>query len=143
MIRTFISAFLFLLAVSCAPTLPKEASSSTQEKSIPPAEDEFTELMRLDSLSKHKVAAESIDVLLSSGPDDPRMSLIVRNNSLCNIIVDIADKSSNTRRLPVVAGKINYIVLLKGTYTLKSSICGAMYLSTKEFTDSTTIILSD
>ena len=102
---------------------------------------EFDELIKQDSINKNSTAAESLDVLLNEDPNDKRISVMINNNSNCNIIVRFAgDKFYN---LPILRNRKNFIVIDKGNYSIGANLCTARYSATKTFTESVTMTLTE
>ncbi len=139
--------FLFLLPiiflVSCGGYYqPTTGSSTAVKKTAEEMEkEEFEELMVLDSINKNQTAAESLDILLSDTDDGNKISLIVNNNTNCNIILRFAgDKYYN---LPIYKNRKNFIVIEKGTYSLGANLCKSRYSSYIPLTQSTTFTLSE
>ncbi len=113
------------------PTIPKVVTPEEKERS------EFEVLMEQDSIRKHQTAAESLDILLNDHPNESRISLIVYNESNCNMILRFTGPED--RSLPIYANDKNFIVLPKGTYALRSKLCRKVYASTKIFRESLTL----
>lgn len=103
--------------------------------------EEFNMLMKKDSLDKQNNAAESLDILLNGSPNDSRISLIVNNNTNCNIILRLS--GSKIYNLPIIKNRKNFIVVEKGTYSLGANLCNSRYSTSKTFDDSATMTLSE
>ncbi len=121
------------------------ASCAVQEDKTPIAERaeayEFGQLMIQDSINKMDTAAESLDLLLNGSPMDNHVSLLINNNSNCDIIVRFAGDS--TYNVPVRKNFRNFVVLEKGNYTVTSNLCFTRYAVRKTLMDSSTLTLSD
>ncbi len=121
------------------------ASCAVQEDKTPIAERaeayEFGQLMIQDSINKMDTAAESLDLLLNGSPMDNHVSLLINNNSNCDIIVRFAGDS--TYNVPVRKNFRNFVVLEKGNYTVTSNLCFTHYAVRKTLMDSSTLTLSD
>ncbi len=129
---------LLLGMISCS-TYEKPVSRSRTAQEI--EKEEFVELMKKDSLDKKQNAAESLDILLNGSPTDKRVSLIVNNNTNCNIILRFA--GNKFYNLPIQKNFRNFIVIEKGTYSLGANLCNSRYSSSKTFDDSITLTLSE
>ncbi len=121
------------------------ASCAVQEDKTPIAERseayEFGQLMIQDSINKMDTAAESLDLLLNGSPLDNHVSLLINNNSKCNIIVRFA--GDTTYNVPVRRKFRNFVVLEKGNYTVTSNLCSTRYAVRKTLMDSSTLTLSE
>ncbi len=120
-------------------------SCSVQEDKTPAAESteayEFGQLMIQDSINKMDTAAESLDLLLNGSPLDNSVSLLINNNSKCNIIVRFV--GDTTYNVPVRRKFRNFVVLEKGNYTVTSNLCSTRYAVRKTLMDSSTLTLSE
>lgn len=140
--KYFLSLFTFLLLFSCE-TLPNVYRSGTPVSVSKPDESrEFAELMETDKKDKLQRAAEAVNQLINESPNDPKASVLIKNETNCNIIVRISGNNFSYN-LPIPKSDKNYIMLNKGTYTFKSNFCEAKYLSTKTLTESVTITLTE
>ena len=121
------------------------ASCAVQEDKTPIAERdeayEFGQRMVQDSINKMDTAAESLDLLLNGSPLDNHVSLLINNNSNCDIIVRFAGDSNYN--VPVRKNFRNFVVLEKGNYTVTSNLCFTRYAVRKTLMDSSTLTLSD
>lgn len=135
----FFSLLLFLS--SCQTKRPVVRAPFPEQKvaevTKSPEEIEFESLMKEDSIRKHQTAAESLDILLNGNANGSKISLIVYNDSKCNMILRL--KGPEERSLPIYAEKMNFIVLDRGVYALRGQLCRAKYAATKIFNDSQTI----
>ncbi|MBU4537256.1 MAG: hypothetical protein L6264_12065 [Weeksellaceae bacterium] len=106
---------------------------------------EFEELIAKDQINKKKVTAEVLTYLLNdTEADDPKTAAVIENSSGCNIIVRlVAIKGNTIYNLPVPKHGKNQFVIDKGSYTLRSNICGAVYYSQKLISDPLILELSD
>lgn len=134
--------FLFSLALfvvfSCS---TYEMASSPKRTAQEIEKEEFENLIKIDSLNKQNNAAESLDILLNGSPNDSRISLIVNNNTSCNIILRLS--GSKIYNLPIIKNRKNFIVVEKGTYALGANLCSSRYSSTRFLDDSITLTLSE
>lgn len=129
---------IVLSCTSRAPLYPPmEPKTPVMETPEEKERSEFEMLMEQDSIKKHQTAAESLDVLLNDHPNENRISLIVYNESDCNMILRFTGPED--RSLPIYANDKNFIVLPKGTYALRSKLCRKVYASTKIFRESLTL----
>lgn len=121
------------------------ASCAVQEDKTPIAERdeayEFGQLMVQDSINKMDTAAESLDLLLNGSPLDNHVSLLINNNSNCDIIVRFAGDSNYN--VPVRKNFRNFVVLEKGNYLVSANLCKTRYEVRKTVTESATLTLSD
>jgi hypothetical protein len=102
---------------------------------------EFAELMVLDSINKQETTAESVDLLLNENPVDNRISLLVNNNTDCNIILRFSGDQSYS--LPIRKNFRNFIVIEKGNYNVDANLCRSRYASSKTLTESINITISE
>lgn len=133
--------FLSLVLIFSCQTNPVISKTPVRQTAEQMEKQEFDMLMKQDSINKHQTAAESLDVLLNEDPNDKRVSLIINNNSNCNIIVRFAGEKFYS--LPIYRNSKNFIVIDKGTYSLGANLCRARYSATKTFDDSATMTLSE
>lgn len=131
--------FLLLFSFSCAPRVQIVKTEVEPKPKVIPKKvirTEFEILMERDSIAKHQTAAESLDILLNSNEGE-KISLIVYNESNCDLILRFTGTA--TYNLPIYKRDKNFIVLEKGSYTLKGKLCHAFYDRNKEFTQSSTL----
>ena len=128
-------ALLLLLFIQCE-MLPSKypvygpgstTSTSSGEK------QEFADLLAKDQINKKHVTAEVLTYLLNEpDPSDKNTAAVIENASECNLILRVVGITNNhIYNLPVSARTKNQFVLQKGSYTFKSTICGAKYYSQK------------
>ena len=68
--------------------------------------------------------------------NDKYTAAVITNDSNCNMILRlVAIKGDQIYNLPVQRNSKNQFKILKGSYTLKSNICGANYYSQKTIID--------
>ncbi len=133
--------FLSLVLIFSCQTNPVISRVPAKQTAEQMEKQEFEMLMKQDSIHKHQTAAESLDVLLNENPGEKRVSLIINNNSNCNIIVRFAGEKFYN--LPIYRHSKNFIVVEKGTYSLGANLCNARYSATKTFDDSATMTLAE
>lgn len=106
---------------------------------------EFEDLWAKDQVNKKKETAEVLTYLLNETDiHDAYTGAVITNESNCNIIVRmVAIKGEQIYNLPIKPKSKNQFKILKGTYTLKSKICGANYYSQKFITDPLVLKLSN
>ena len=136
--KLFYCLILFSLVVSCH---SYEAPYSVLETAEDIEKEEFLSLMKQDSINKQYAAAESLEILLGDNHNSSRISLIINNGSACDVIVRLAGDKSY--RMPIPANGRNFIVIPKGKYEIRANLCGYLFSSTKIFTDSVTMRISD
>ncbi|WP_051190416.1 DUF6759 domain-containing protein [Kaistella palustris] len=141
--------FLLLLMVTGCEisTIPNTVyrNSSTSTPAAPSAErSEFQELMEKDKINKKQVNAAVLTYLLNdTDPRETETAAVVENASNCNIILRLVGISnSQIYNLPIAAHSKNQFVLRKGNYTLRSTVCGAVYYSQKVISDPLILKLS-
>lgn len=115
------------------------SGSSTNEN------QEFTSLMQKDAKNKKRVTAEVLTYLLNdTDPKDLSTAAVIENTSNCNIILRLVGiNSDEIYNLPIARHSKNQFVVKKGSYTLKSRICGANYYSQKNLSDPLILKLSN
>lgn len=122
-----------LKSVGCALLLLFSCQTQYAEKRMPShavesrdADAEFIALLKVDSLTKRQRAAEAVNQFINDSIDAETAAILFRNKSDCNIIVRISGASDYN--LPIPKQDINYLVLPKGQYQLKSKLCHSEYL---------------
>lgn len=120
-------------------TIPKKEVVKTI-----PKETEFETLMRQHQNNKNKSDAEVLTYVLNeNNPKDMRTAAIIENKSGCDIIVRLVGiKTNKIYNLPISRNSKNQFVIEKGSYTLKSEICGAKYYSQKNIIEPLILRLS-
>ena len=98
---------------------------------------EFEELWQKDQVNKKRETAEVLTYLLNdTDVNDKYTAAVITNDSNCNMILRlVAIKGDQIYNLPVQRNSKNQFKILKGSYTLKSNICGANYYSQKTIID--------
>lgn len=138
--RKFIFLFFAALLYSCGAS-PIASKASVRQTAEQMEKEEFDRLMKEDSINKNKTVAESLGVLLNEDPNEKKVSLLINNNSECNIILRFAGEKFYN--LPIYKNNKNFILIEKGTYSLGANLCKARYSADKTFTDSVTMTLSE
>ncbi len=107
---------------------PQNAPLSNNENA------EFSALLEKDQINKKRVNAEVLTYLLNDpDPAEKSTAAVIENSSRCDIIVRLVGiKNNHIYNLPIPRNSKNQFVIDKGTYTLKSKICGANYYSQKD-----------
>lgn len=72
-----------------------------------------------------------LNALFDNDPNSKDTTVLVKNDSDCDIIVRMEGIGYTKYRLPVPSGKENTIVIAKGDYLFTSLVCGAQYASQK------------
>lgn len=139
--------FLLLTLFSCEiipTTYPVYRPTSTTNPSTPSSGNEFKTLWDKDQINKKKVNAEVLTFLLNdSDPKEKSTAVVIENISNCNIIVRMVNVNGNQiYNLPIPRNGKNQFVIEKGSYTLKSKICGANYYSQKNISEPLILKLS-
>ena len=136
-----------LKSLGCALLL---LSCQTQyaEKGTPPTNvdfadtvAEFNTLLKADSLTKRQRAAEAVNQFINDSIDAENAAILFRNKSDCNIIIRIS--GSSDYNLPILKQDINYLVLPKGHYQLRSKLCRSEYFRDLNLDQSIDISLSE
>ena len=130
--------FILFSVVSCTaletPSAPRRTAQEIEK-------EEFSTLMTQDSLRRKKTAAESLEILLNENASSNRVSIIVNNNSNCNIILRFSGVKSYN--LPIYRNNKNFIVIDKGTYGLGANMCSSRYSGSMTFDDSVTLNVTE
>lgn len=138
--KAFSLAATFFLFMSCdilPVNYPVYGSTPSSSGNTVNESREFAELWQKDQLNKKKETAEVLTYLLNdTDPKDRFTAAVITNDSRCDIIVRlVAIKGDQIYNLPVQKNSKNQFKILKGSYTLKSNICGANYYSQKTLFD--------
>ena len=92
---------------------------------------EFEMLMN-PTVQEHKSQTVKIlNALFDNDPTSPETTVLIRNNSNCNMIMRMEGAGNLKYRLAIPAQKENTIVMQKGDYLFTSNVCGATYASQK------------
>lgn len=116
---------------------PKEIIENKIEEvpeKIVSEEKEFQQL----SQQKNKTV-NVLNALFDNDQSNKTVVLMVKNNSKCNIILRI--KGNTEINLPIASQKENSVVLPKGAYQLRSTICNTEYSTQKTLTKNTFLAL--
>ncbi|PUB33428.1 hypothetical protein C8J95_10319 [Elizabethkingia sp. YR214] len=94
--------------------------------SIANTEREYSELLKT-----YKPETEAVlnDLLNSTDPNAINTSIVIKNESSCNMVFTISG-SSVFKRIPIGTGKVGYAMIRKGTYTLSANVCQKVYRET-------------
>lgn len=113
------------------PVEKAEVSTSLASNFENPEQGEFNMLMD-ESPEDHKnKTVKILNALFDNDPNSKDTTVLVKNNSDCDIIVRMEGIGYTKYRLPVPSGKENTIVIAKGDYLFTSLVCGAQYASQK------------
>jgi len=120
------------------PPSPAAATSAAGENST------FSDLMEKDLVNKKHTNAEVLTYLLNDpDPAESHTAAVIENTSKCNTVLKLTGISNKEiYNLPVPANSKNQFVIQKGSYTLKSDICGANYYSQKNIAEPLILKLS-
>ena len=104
-------------------------------------EQEFITL-RTKEKSEHKESTVSLlNTLFDNQKKSPDVAILIKNNSKCNIIVNLQGDQNYSVAIPK---EDNYtLVVKKGNYTFTSRICETKYNSLKTIQKSTLITLNE
>lgn len=92
---------------------------------------EFDLLMNPSVLDHKNKTVKILNALFDNDPNSKETTVMIRNNSNCDIIMRMEGVGTTKHRLAVPAGKENTIVLPKGNYVFSSQVCGSQYMSQK------------
>lgn len=99
---------------------------------IPNAEaEEFNMLMTVNPVEHKNRTVKILNALFNNDPNATETTVLIRNNSDCNIIVRMEGVGTTKYRLAVPAHDESSIVIEKGQYLFTSLVCGAQYASQK------------
>ena len=120
------------------PSAPTSSGSTTENQ-------EFKNLMEKDQINKKRTTAEVLTHLLNDpDPKETVTAAVIENKSSCNIILRMVGiKGNQIYNLPIPRNSKNQFIIDKGTYTLKSNICGASYYSQKNISEPLILKLSN
>lgn len=110
---------------SVATTVAGSAALSESEKR------EFDLLMNPTVQDHKNKTVKILNALFDNDPNSKETTVMIRNNSDCDMIMRMEGIGNIKYRLPIPARKENTIVLPKGDYLFTSSVCGAQYMSQK------------
>ncbi len=133
-------AALAALLTGCSVSDYPGSAGGTYQSAQQREREEFKILIAQDSVHKKERAAEALNILLNDA-DPERVSVSLKNNTPCDIIVRFS--GSQVENLPIRAMKSNHVVLKKGNYRMSSNLCRSTYLQNRSFWDSITITLSE
>lgn len=128
------SAFAF---ISACQTLPSADSvynkqTSTAGSTISSREKEYQELSKVYKEDRAAV----LNDLLNGDKDTKQTSIVLNNDSSCNMILTITSKGM-VKRIPIPAGKAGFSMVDRNqSYTLTGYACNAPFNHTKFVTDS-------
>ncbi|OPC32263.1 hypothetical protein BAX97_13405 [Elizabethkingia meningoseptica] len=107
--------------------------------SVTNTEQEYNELMKT-----YKPETEAVlnDLLNSTNPNALNTSLVVKNESSCNMVLTVSG-NNGFKRIPIGTGKVGYAMLRKGIYTLSANVCRKVYRETMNVNTSQQITLSN
>ena len=104
-------------------------------------EQEFITL-RTKEKSEHKESTVSLlNTLFDNQKKSPDVAILIKNNSKCNIIVNLQGDQNYSVAIPKEDN--NTLVVKKGNYTFTSRICDTKYNSLKTIQKSTLITLNE
>lgn len=92
--------------------------------------EEFKRLMAETSAEHKEKTAQLLNTILNEDITKKESILLFKNNSDCNIVLRVEGK--DYYNLAVPARGENFIIVNKGSYTLKSTICDMKYFSQKD-----------
>lgn len=137
-IQLFFCILACLSLINCGTNM----YSSSNTNSITYSEQqEFQELMKLDSLTKTQRIVETANQFLNDDDNSTKAAVLSENKSNCNIIVRM--NGNKSYRLPVLKNDINFLMINKGNYQFRSKLCRAHYKSSKQIVESVKITLSE
>ncbi len=107
------------------------SAAVTKSSGANPEKAEFDLLMN-PTVEEHKQKTVKIlNALFDNDPNSKETTVMIKNNSDCDIIVRMEGTGSAKFRLAVPSKKENTIVIPKGQYLFESLVCGAQYASQK------------
>lgn len=116
---------------STAATRTSSAASVSASSYVNPEQAEFDMLMT-PTVAEHKQKTVKIlNALFDNDPTSKETTVMIKNNSDCDIIVRMESTGNTKYRLAVPSQKENTIVIPKGQYLFESLVCGAQYASQK------------
>lgn len=107
---------------------PLEAGNSIEED-YSLDEEEFYKLMKTKSIEHKERTVSLLNTLFKDDLNSDEKVILVRNKSECKIIVRI--EGIEKYNLAVSPNHEDFVIVKKGEYTLKSTICGNPYSSKK------------
>ncbi|MBW8359346.1 MAG: hypothetical protein K0M63_06030 [Weeksellaceae bacterium] len=116
---------------SGAPAAPPIAGAAAKGNFANPEQEEFNLLMN-PTVEDHKnQTVKILNALFDNDPTSKDTSVMIKNNSDCDIIMRMEGTGNTKYRLAIPARGENTIVILKGQYLFSSLVCGAQYASQK------------
>ena len=98
--------------------------------------------LRTKEKSEHKESTVSLlNTLFDNQKKSPDVAILIKNNSKCNIIVNLQGDQNYSVAIPKEDN--NTLVVKKGNYTFTSRICDTKYNSLKTIQKSTLITLNE
>ena len=119
---------------------PKSSSKTSVRTAAPAAVNtamadaekaEFDLLMNPSVMDHKNKTVKILNALFDNDPYSKETTVMIRNNSDCNMIMRMEGVGTVKYRLAIPAKKENTIVLPKGDYVFTSLVCGAQYMSQK------------
>lgn len=115
-------------------TTPNITSKSVTAEAIAAVnlEKEEFDLLMNPTVQEHKnQTVKILNALFDNDPTSKETSVMIKNNSDCDIIMRMEGTGKTKYRLAIPARSENTIVILKGQYLFSSLVCGAQYASQK------------
>jgi hypothetical protein len=114
-----------------APTFSTASKAVAKGGFENPEQEEF-ELLMNPTVEDHKnQTVKILNALFDNDPTSKDTSVMIKNNSDCDIIMRMEGTGNTKYRLAIPARGENTIVILKGQYLFSSLVCGAQYASQK------------
>lgn len=114
-----------------ATTKPTTTSYKTSSSTINPEQAEFDLLMNPSAEEHKNKTVKVLNALFDNDPTSKETTVLIKNNSDCDIIMRIDGTGYTKYRLAIPAKGENTIVIIKGSYLFSSLVCGAQYASQK------------
>ncbi|SMP27166.1 DUF6759 domain-containing protein [Chryseobacterium profundimaris] len=103
--------------------------------------EEFKRLIASTSKEHKEKTVKLLNAMFNEDINSKEVILLFKNQSDCNLVLKIQGK--DFYNLAVPAKGENFIVINKGTYTLKGNVCDVVYSSKKELNKSIFLTISN
>lgn len=112
-------------------TTAAKSTASVSSAAISSEKEEFAMLMNVSAAEHQNKTVKVLNALFDNDPNSKETTVLVKNNSECDMIMRMEGIGYAKYRLPIAAKKENTIVIPKGDYLFSSIVCGAQYASQK------------
>lgn len=127
--------------MAARPIVMELPSKAAFNKNTPETEAIFKQLLAETPEEHKQKTVQLLNNMFSQETDKNEVIVLVKNNSDCNLVLEITGKKYY--KLPIPTKGENSIVIDKGNYSFAGSVCDVPYKSSKELSKSIALILSN